>query len=213
MNLRVIISRDDIMQNTYVITEDQFALVIDPGKTQNLDQNELLDYLKKHEIKEVSIFLTHAHFDHIGSLVDLVNLYDAKIYLNQAEMVIFEHEIKRFASEQELSKITNNIIYVKDNINWHNHDFKVIQVPGHTIGHLMLEVDPLHAYFSGDFLFRDDIGFTHFYTGDAKMMKDSLAKLASLNHDYKVYPGHGMGTSIKHELENNHYINNPIEKW
>jgi glyoxylase-like metal-dependent hydrolase (beta-lactamase superfamily II) len=53
--------------------------------------------------------------------------------------------------------------------------------------------------FSGDTLFKGTIGNLSFSTARPALMWPSLAKLAALPPDTKVYPGHGDDTIIKNE--------------
>ncbi|WP_423364659.1 MBL fold metallo-hydrolase [Mycoplasma sp. P36-A1] len=209
MKLKTLFRKDSLQENTYIITENNKALIIDPG----CDYEDLNSYLDNNDIKEVSIFLTHTHHDHIRIIAPIVEKYNSIIYLSEKEMVIFETEMPKYADSKQLKQINKNLIFIKDKIIFNNNEYKVLEVPGHTVGHLMLEIPELQAYFSGDFIFNNDIGYTQFFTGSSLDMKNSLDKIQTLNKEYVIYPGHGPETTVENELTNNFYINNPIEKW
>jgi len=217
MELKTIVSKDSLAENTYVITEGENALIIDPGKAEGND-NQLMTYLEDKNIKKITVFLTHGDYDHIGSLPELQSKYDFIIYLDSMERITnFNKNLFKLCNQDqaEYLKLINVCENVEDIFEWNNHKFRVITVPGHTAGSIMLEVDELKAYFSGDFLFKDDIGYVRENdpSSTPKMMKESLNKLKSLKQDYTVYPGHGEPTNMGYEVKNNYYVNNPLESW
>ena len=58
----------------------------------------------------------------------------------------------------------------------------------------------LYSLFTGDTLFRGDIGRCDLPTGDISAMRASLEKLKNLK-SCTVYPGHGPVTTLQHEKE------------
>lgn len=52
----------NLQENTYIITKNNKAIVIDPGD----EIDKIKPYLKNKEI--IKILITHYHFDHIGAL-------------------------------------------------------------------------------------------------------------------------------------------------
>ena len=80
----------------------------------------------------------------------------------------------------------------------------VIRTPGHTPGSVCLLIDD--AMFSGDTLFAGSCGRTDFPGGSDAAMGASLRRLAGLSTDYRVYPGHGMDTTLAEEKRYNPYL-------
>ena len=62
------------------------------------------------------------------------------------------------------------------------------------------------AMFSGDTLFAGSCGRTDFPGGSDAAMGASLRRLAGLSTDYRVYPGHGMDTTLAEEKRYNPYL-------
>ncbi|MGN1162040.1 MAG: MBL fold metallo-hydrolase, partial [Candidatus Fimenecus sp.] len=60
--------------------------------------------------------------------------------------------------------------------------------------------------FSGDTLFRLSAGRTDFPGGNPREELMSLSKLAALDGDYRVYPGHDEETTLEYERQNNRYV-------
>ena len=78
-----------------------------------------------------------------------------------------------------------------------NSKVKVMYTPGHTIGSVCYLIDDM--MFSGDTLFRGEIGRTDLKSGNMELIKVSLKKLYELNKEYIVYPGHGLFTLLSKE--------------
>ena len=80
----------------------------------------------------------------------------------------------------------------------------VLSTPGHSKGSVCLLVE--NVIFAGDTLFYGSCGRTDFPGGDYKEMLLSLARLARLEGNYKVYPGHDRPTDLDWERRMNPYM-------
>lgn len=188
--------------NTYLITKNDRAVIVDPG----LDFESILDEVSKYKIE--AILITHAHVDHI----DGCGYIDAPIYVGKEDLVNFSDLsrslYKMCGMKPSFDPKKLKLIAVNDNeiINLESFSFKTIHTPGHTDGSCCyLFFDNL---FSGDTLFKNSIGRIDFPTGSAKKMKESLNKIVKMFPDnIKVYPGHDEKTTIKDEKKYNMYLN------
>ena len=80
-----------------------------------------------------------------------------------------------------------------------------MHTPGHTKGSMSIIAD--RNIFSGDTLFYTSYGRVDFPGGNFPDMENSLKnKLFKLEGDYKVYPGHGIITSLNFEREHNEIL-------
>ena len=68
--------------NTYILSNDTEAAVIDPGYEPDI----ILDALEGRELK--AILLTHGHFDHVGAVKDLVAETDCKVYIHEGDLAL-----------------------------------------------------------------------------------------------------------------------------
>ena len=68
--------------NCYVIGDKVVgeAFIIDPATP------EVLDALKKHDLKPKAILLTHGHGDHIGGVQDIVNAHHVPVYVHKGDV-------------------------------------------------------------------------------------------------------------------------------
>jgi hydroxyacylglutathione hydrolase len=69
-----------------------------------------------------------------------------------------------------------------------DHVGEVIEIPGHTLGHIALHFGGAQAAFVGDTLFA--MGCGRLFEGTAEQMHDSLQRLAALPGETRLYCGH-----------------------
>ena len=177
----------------FVWGEGDTCTVIDPGYEP---QTVLLQAKKLGKAIE-AILLTHGHFDHVGAVRDLAAETGCKVYI----------------CEQDLSmpsQLTAGPLYYTDickegdRITLSGVTFRVLHTPGHTPGSVCYCAEA--AMFSGDTLFRDSCGRTDLPGGSWAQIQQSLKRLAGLEKNYTVYPGHGPATTLDQEKKNNPYM-------
>jgi len=78
-----------------------------------------------------------------------------------------------------------------------NLEFIVLETPGHTPGSVTLKCNG--ALFTGDTLFCGDCGRTDLPGGSREMILYSLSRLAELDGNYEVYPGHEESSTLDSE--------------
>jgi hydroxyacylglutathione hydrolase len=120
------------------------------------------------------IFVTHHHGDHTGGCVALKELYGCRIE----------------GPEAEAERIPGLSHAVKEGspLSFAGHDVRVLETPGHTLGHISYYFPSIATVFTGDTLFA--MGCGRIFEGDAQMMHGSLQKIAALPDDTKIYCGH-----------------------
>lgn len=199
----------ELMTNCYIISDEASGIsaVIDPGSfTKKLDK--AISKVGYDKIKY--IILTHGHYDHIGGVNEILARTDFK-----AEIAVGEYDVPLLSnSTYNLSSFFENkpIDNIKANISLSEGDIitigesnlRVLHTPGHTQGSICLVGEGV--IFSGDTLFRCSMGRTDFPTGNSGDMARSLKRLASLDGDYTVYPGHNDSTTFAYEKHNNPYV-------
>ena len=179
--------------NTYLLFNDAGeALVIDPG----YEADAILDALEGKTLK--AIVLTHGHFDHVGAVKELVAETGCEVYIHAAEatlppmMTAGELYYTRTYAEGDTVTPISGV------------ELKVLHTPGHPPGSVcLLWGDQM---FSGDTLFEGSCGRVDFPGGDPQEMLKSLRRLASLQAEYQVHPGHGESTTLNREKGYNPYL-------
>ena len=180
-----------LQTNCYILTGDSGCLVIDPAS----DADRILEALNGKPL--AAVLLTHGHFDHVGAVKNLVAETGCPVYL----------------CEQELSlprAITSGPLYYThtygegDELTLAGLTFTVLHTPGHTPGSVCLCFGD--QMFAGDTLFAGSIGRTDLPDGDSATMLKTLHRLAGLETDYTVHPGHGESTTLAEEKRYNPYL-------
>ncbi|ABZ76436.1 Hydroxyacylglutathione hydrolase [Shewanella halifaxensis HAW-EB4] len=143
--------------------------VVDPG-----DGQVVTDYLTQTNLPLLGILITHHHHDHTGGIEQLLKLFgeDTPVYGPQVENIAG----------------VNRPISTNGNITLENIGLNttVIQVPGHTSGHICYLIED--ALFCGDTLFSGGCG--RLFEGTAEQMYQSLTQLSLLPDNTRVFCAH-----------------------
>lgn len=195
-----------VQTNCYIINKEESSscVVIDPGE----EAEKIASYVSKKGLKNEGVLLTHGHFDHITGVSDLISRIGGKVYAYEGEKdlmadprqngsVMMGYEL---ALEPECLLRDGEVLHIAD------MDLKVIHTPGHTKGSCCFYQEEEKILFSGDTIFMESVGRTDFPTGSARELIDSVRnKVLTLPADVKIYPGHGLETSVSYEMANNPY--------
>ena len=144
-------------------------LVVDPG-----DAKPVMRYLQQAQLKLGAILITHQHADHVGGIAELKQAYP--------DLVVYAPEKEPIPHADIKLKEGDRIVAVP------GMDFspQVLDVPGHTEGHIAYLQDDL--LFCGDTLFACGCG--RVFSGTTQQLHHSLQKLAQLPKTTKVYCAH-----------------------
>ena len=193
--------------NCYLLISDKNSCaVIDPGA----QPEKIAKVIKDKGLTPRYILLTHGHHDHIGGVKKLLAAFEMPLYIGQGDGELLTDDQKnraalRYPNTDEYTINGAQLLEDGQELTLDELTIKVIATPGHTRGGVCFLCKDV--IFSGDTLFRDDIGRCDLYGGDYDVMLESLQKLAALPGDYTVYPGHGENTTLEYERKNNRYIN------
>ena len=153
----------------WIVHNGHNAAVIDPG-----DATAILQTLKKHDLRLSAILLTHHHADHIGGVPELLSHTSVPVFgPTKDHIATVTHPL----SEGMLVNIPE--------LEW---QLRVLDVPGHTAGHIAYFAEQQHWLFCGDTLFAGGCG--RLFEGSPEQMLASLEKLAALPDDTDVYCAH-----------------------
>ena len=181
--------------NTSILVDGDKAIAIDPGANAERIAEEV--FRQNASLKE--IWLTHAHFDHIGAIPELLKRFpDAVVYMHPGDKPLLGDGRNRFEPEYPFIERLEKVADCRE-----LSAAKTIETPGHSPGGVCYYLESEKVLFSGDTLFFESYGRTDFPGGDFHLLQESFRKLAELPDDTKVIPGHGPATTIGHEKANN----------
>lgn len=164
----------------FLCLSDNYGVLIhdsEAGVTAAIDAPDAKTILAQLEAKGwtlTHLFVTHHHGDHTGGNLALKEATGCTIYGPAAEA----------------ERIPGIDVEVTDGdvIRFGDFDVKVIETPGHTIGHIAYWIPEAKVAFVGDTLFA--LGAGRVFEGTAEVMWRSLQKLMRLPPDTEIYCGH-----------------------
>jgi hydroxyacylglutathione hydrolase len=169
------------------------AVVVDPQR----DIEMYLDEASERGLTITDVLLTHFHADYVSGHLELAEATGAEICLGEVAQADFA--IRNLADGERI-ELGDVVIEA-----W--------ATPGHTpesVSYLVYEhaADPSPvAVCSGDTLFVGDVGRPDLlgsigFTADqlGRQLYGSVRRLASLDPDVRVYPGHGAGSACGKNL-------------
>ncbi len=142
---------------------------IDPGQSAPIEQ-----VLAAKGWKLDLILLTHHHLDHVGGVVDLKKVH-------RCEVVGSEFDKKRLP-------FIDRALREGDEVHLGEAIARVLDVPGHTLGHIAYYFEANEALFCGDTLFA--LGCGRLFEGTAEMLWKSLQKIAALPPETLIFCAH-----------------------
>jgi len=189
--------------NCYVLRSERGAAeaaVIDPGD----DPTPLRLEIARMGATTAGILVTHSDVDHIGGVAALADGTGAEVWAPAGEADALRSGHTR-GGMSVLPHDPAHVVSGGDEITVAGITFEVIDVPGHSAGHVAFHHDG--ELFSGDLLFAGSIGRYDLTGGDWPTLLDSVRALVDgFPPETIVYPGHGEPTTLGRELQSNPYL-------
>lgn len=205
-----------VQENTYLLYDDSGSTaIIDCGVSNFHEQNRLKDFIDTNNLDVNMLINTHMHFDHaMGNPWAKETFPDIVCYAPHKDidgMPSVVEQMKSFMPivQGNLDLPKNHYTDINDgyNIRLGDTDIVVLDVPGHSPGHVALYIKEQNIVMSGDTLFCEGIGRTDLWGGDYATLINSIRiKLLTLPDDTFVYSGHGIYTTIGYERVNNPFL-------
>lgn len=182
---------------TYLVTEGQNAMLIDPA----WDMNFLKHTLEQKNLTLLAVFFTHGHFDHVKFAQTLLQETGVKAYIEKNDV--------------ELSGIDPQFLHIYEGaqtLDIGPFHVNIIPTPGHTAGGVCIQIG--NALFTGDTLFPQACGRVDLPSSSPREMRKSLLKLSKLPEDTQIFAGHSYGgkcsSTIGYERIQNPFMRNAI---
>ena len=195
--------------NMYVCIEENKALLVDPHPSE-----DALELLRNHEVGNVTILLTHEHFDHTSGVNWFRERYPIKLICQQrsAESIGVAKNNRPFVFfpmvEDKSEKERKEILAFYDALPsdaiqadvtfeeacgffWRGHRLYLRSCPGHSMGSTLIYFDDVYV-FSGDYMIPGTPVILRFPGGSKKLYQNNtLPYLLALDEGCVILPGHG----------------------
>ena len=176
------------------------AVLVDPGDEADV----LLAAVDATGCALEAIWLTHAHFDHVGGVAGVIAARPVPIWLHPADAFFYANAASNAArwgvviqdpppADHELAE--------GDRVQLGEHLFDVWHLPGHEPSHIVLVHRGGTVVLGGDVLFPRGHGRVDLPDADPQAMRRSLVRMAALPAETIVYSGHGVPTTIGAESD------------
>ena len=143
--------------------------VIDPALSE-----PVLDEANRRGWKITHIFNTHHHGDHVGGNMEIQSHTNCEIVGNRNDQARIPG-LTRGVEEAEIVALGSV-------------EFRIMDVPGHTVGHIAYYAAAADVLFCGDTVFA--MGCGRLFEGTPAQMWDSIQKIITLPPETQLYCGH-----------------------
>jgi glyoxylase-like metal-dependent hydrolase (beta-lactamase superfamily II) len=165
-------------------------VLIDPG----VKDSRIQDFIQENELEVKAILNTHDHADHTGANKIYSEHFSVPICAPKEDAQYYETTPDKLLEEGSM-------------LEFDGFKIQVLHTPGHTDGSLCFLTG--NVLFSGDTLFRNDIG--RVWAEDSEKLDDIRKdlirtiqeKILTLPSETLICPGHGKTTTVAAEKENN----------
>ena len=173
----------------YIDEETNRGVLVDPGAEAGL----LLDMIRRNGWTIEKILLTHGHFDHIGAVEEIRQALDIPVIAHE------NSDQYLLRPDWNLSVNYNVAMRVEDVVTAAGGrlKMKVIYTPGHTTDAVIYFDEEHRTAFTGDTIFKANIGNYMLPGGDYKTLCRSIIdKVLTLPEDTVLYSGHSDETTV-----------------
>jgi hydroxyacylglutathione hydrolase len=197
-----------VVTNCFLLSDDQEdeAVIVDPGA----EAARIRAALAEDGLQPRAIWLTHAHFDHVGAIADLLETMPLPIYLHPDDRVLYDHASEQaaaFGLTVRAPRQPTEPLAHGQHLHVGAHVARCLHTPGHAPGHVAFAFSEDGMVLAGDTLFADSIGRTDLMFADhATLIRSIREQLLTLPDETVVHPGHGPSTTIGAERRSNPFL-------
>ncbi len=194
--------------NMYIIVCGKKALVIDPNVSE-----DALNYLKASCVDELTVLLTHEHYDHTSGLTWISGKFKSTVICheitaqslikgkNNCPIIIASSRLGEYSKEEVkiiTASLPQNYRYEPDItftneycFTWLGHRIKMTSTPGHSLGSCCIAIDD-DIVATGDSLINGTKVITRLFGGSEKDFQEkTVPYLRKISPEAFILSGHG----------------------
>ncbi len=206
----VVLTQGPTLTNAYLVADPASgeAVVIDPA----WDGQAILDRADERGWRVTHIWLTHAHFDHLGGAATLADGSTTPI---SVALHSLDHPLWQVDGGAALFGMPDLDPGPEPTIDLQGgmtmqlgpYAFEVLHTPGHTPGHVSFLQREAGLLFCGDLIFEGSIGRTDLPGGNLEALLESVREhVLTLPDETRLLPGHGPETTVGRERAANPFL-------
>lgn len=196
--------------NTYLLSETNTheCIIIDPAIGSRILAIEIANV----HLELSQIWITHAHFDHVGGIHEIEDpfSYAIPVFIHPLEIPLwkdgggskglgFDIDLDPFPPIRSLADCMA--------MKMGEYSFQALHTPGHTPGHIAFYCSKQNMMFCGDLIFKNSIGRTDLKGGNqGQIIKSIREKILSLPDETRLLCGHGPETTVGNERKENPFL-------
>ncbi len=207
-----VIESNPFAENTYVVfDETKDCVIFDPGCYTAAERAGLKAFIEQNGLNPVRLINTHCHLDHVFGNQFVASTWGLALEAHRDEIPVlarFDDVCRMYGVPgTQSSPAIARFIEDGDIIRVGNFELEALLTPGHSPGSLSFYCKADDFVVAGDVLFMESIGRSDLPGGDhAQLLESIRSRLFILPEQTVVYPGHGPGTTIRHEKMYNPFL-------
>ena len=198
-----------IQNNTFLLIdqESKNTIIIDPAS----GIEKVITVLQDENLALKTIWITHAHFDHIAGVYQLLHAFGTKtpLFLYPDDLPLWNAGggARDFGFDFDPRTKPTDFFHHGQVLEFAGSSIEVRHTPGHTPGHVILYWEDEHTAFCGDLIFYHGVGRTDMsYSNQEDLLTSIRENVFTLPDDTVLLCGHGSSTSVGEEKQENPFL-------
>lgn len=186
------------------------CIIVDAACQSDEEIRKVELFIEDNNLRPKALVNTHGHVDHLPGVKYFREKYNIPFYMHERDEFLIDNALvhgKVFGFDIEQPPKPDRYLQESEELHLGENEIRILHVPGHSPGSVVLHLVNEKVILSGDVLFNRSIGRTDLPGGDYNQLISGIQnKLLILDEDITVFPGHGPSTTIKEEKNLNPFL-------